>query len=83
MSPGDKRYWIMCDCLSHAICVQRDDIGLIEMSFWQESLCYEQMSLWERIKSAWHVLLKKDLYTDMVLLNEKEKNKLIKILKEI
>lgn len=79
----NKRYWIMCDCLSHAICVQREDMDLIEISFWQESLCYEQMGLWERIKTAFRVFRRKDLYGDMVILNKKEKDKLIKILQKI
>ena len=79
----NKRYWIMCDCLTHALCVQREDEDLIDIAFWQKSFCYEQMSLRERIKTAFRVLCKKDLYADMVILNKKEKNKLIKVLQKI
>lgn len=78
-----ERHWIMCDCYGHAICIQRQYKTLVSMSYWFEHLCYEQMSIWERIKASVKVLRRKDLYADMVLLNKKEKNNLIEILKKI
>lgn len=78
-----KRYWIMCDCYGHAICIQRQYKTLVNMSYWFEHLCYEQMSVWERIKAAVKVLRRRDLYSDMVLLNDSERQKLIEILNKI
>lgn len=80
---GNKRHWIICSCGQHAICIERDSDGLIDMGFWCAYMSQAERGLGERIKDAFKLLFRKELFNDMVMLDDEEKDKLIEVLKKI
>ena len=75
-----EREFIVCECHSEAVSVEYDnEYGDLSMAFWRLAGC-QPYSFWKRIRWIWHILRTGNFYDDMVMLDEKEVKKLIKVL---
>jgi hypothetical protein len=73
-----KKILINCECESHALEVER----LFEdkeyyLSMWNRGRSYFPMSFRERLRWCWNILKTGVPYTDQMILNDEEMNKII------
>jgi hypothetical protein len=81
MLKDHAKYWIECDCSSHAIAVDADSFfGSIDLSFWQLGSYLYKHSWLNRVRFAWKMIIHGRVYSDMVSLNREETQKLIEAL---
>jgi hypothetical protein len=83
MLKDHAKYWIECDCSSHAIAVDADSFfGSIDLSFWQLGSYLFKHSWLNRVRFAWKMIIHGRVYSDMVSLNREETQKLIEALQQ-
>jgi hypothetical protein len=83
MLKDHAKYWIECDCSSHAIAVDADSFfGSIDLSFWQLGSYLYKHSWLNRVRFAWKMIIHGRVYSDMVSLNREETQKLIEALQQ-
>lgn len=78
-----KNYWLMCNCMNHAIQIEKDDDQLSYLSMWYFGSHPHFVSLWWRIKTAFRFIFNKSLYADQLVLDKEDVRKLKRILDEL
>lgn len=81
----EYRIFIPCACKEHLLELFWDGdekIKMADLAFWQAGHRNVD-SLFQRIKWAWRCLVKKEIYTDMICVDERVKDELIRALQNL
>lgn len=72
----NKTFFIACDCRNEILMIEYDhEYSMAELAIYEHYAGFRyKLSLWQRIKYCWQVLINKKPYTDQISLN---KNQLI------
>jgi hypothetical protein len=77
----EDKIFIECSCHGHILQVEKDkEIDELCISFWSCGHSGQQFDWKHRIRLIWHIIKYGYPWSDMVLLNKKEEDKLIKFL---
>ena len=78
----NKTLFIPCDCQSEIIAIIYDhDIKMADISIYETMNSFRyKLSLWQRIRYCWQILVYKKPYADQISLNIKQLNELAKFL---
>jgi hypothetical protein len=70
----NKTLFIPCDCRSEVLMIEYDHyIQMADLAIYQSDAAYRaKMSLWQRIRYCWQVLIHKKPYADEMMLNNKQ-----------
>lgn len=81
MDKEHMKFWVECDCRSHAIAIDADSFfGSSDLSFWQLGSYTFKHSWWNRLRFAWKMIIHGRVYSDMITINREETFKLIEAL---
>lgn len=68
----NKTLFIPCDCRSEILLIEYDyEIKMADFAIYESNLA-NKMSLWQRLRYCWQVLVKKKPYADAIMLNNKQ-----------
>lgn len=70
----NKTLFVPCDCLGEILTIEYDhELKVADLSIYYAGSSYRsRMSLWQRIKYCWRILVLKKLYADQIVLNNKQ-----------
>jgi hypothetical protein len=70
----NKTLFIPCDCGSEILMIEYDhEIKIADLAMYETSLSHKyKMSLWQRLRYCYQVLIKKKPYSDQITLNNKQ-----------
>lgn len=70
----NKTLFIPCDCRSEILMIEYDhDIKIADLAIYENALSFShKMSLWQRIRYCYRVLIYKKPYADQITLNHKQ-----------
>lgn len=70
----NKTLFIPCDCRSEILVIEYDhELKTADLSIYENRISYtNKLSLWQRIKYCYQILIYKKPYTDQILLNLKQ-----------
>ena len=71
--------FILCDCKTEGILLSEDkEINLMYLSFFQYSYNPTKMSLYQKLRYCWQVLIKGEPFDDEIVLNKENSRELVK-----
>lgn len=81
----NKILFTLCDCRSEVLVIEYDpEIQMAELAILETDSSYRQkMSLWQRLRYSWRVLLNKRPYNDQIIINKKQIQEIKKFLSEL
>ena len=75
--------FLMCDCYSHALFVEKfDGDKEVCISLFERGYSGKRMSWFERLRWSWRIIIRGHPWTDSVILNEENQKKLRGFLNE-
>jgi len=75
----DQKF-IMCDCHSHALVVERFDDEEVYIALFERGLNGRKLSFRERIKWCWQILRHGNPWNDLIVLNKEKQKELAEFL---
>lgn len=65
-----NKKFIMCDCYSHALLLEKDDEDdSLYISMFERGFDGKKMSIRDRLRWAFHIIINGHPYTDMIILD--------------
>lgn len=70
----NKTLFIPCDCSSEILWIEYDhEIKMADLAIYEHKTIFnKKMSLWQRLRYCWQVLVHKKPYADQMMLNNKQ-----------
>jgi hypothetical protein len=70
----NKLIFLLCDCHSEVLVIEYDSqIKCAELAMYENHASYKhKLSIWQRIRYCYQVLINKKPYTDQIMLNNKQ-----------
>jgi hypothetical protein len=70
----NKTFFIPCDCRSEILLIEYDhEIQMADFAIYEHQTAHKsKMSLWQRFRYCWQVLVNKKPYADAIMLNNKQ-----------
>jgi hypothetical protein len=70
----NKTLFIPCDCRSEILLIEYDhEIKMADFAIYETNVAIrDKMSIWQRLRYCWQVLVKKKPYADAIMLNNKQ-----------
>jgi hypothetical protein len=70
----NKTLFVPCDCRSEILFIEYDhEIKIADLSIYETPVSHKhKMSLWQRLRYCYQVLIKKKPYADQITLNSKQ-----------
>ena len=75
---NQKTVFFLCDCRSEVLLIEYDpEIRIAELAIYENQTSFKhKLSLWQRIRYCYQVLINKKPYSDQILLNNDQINDL-------
>ena len=70
----NKTLFIPCGCRSEILMIEYDhEMRMADFAIYEHQVAYKsKMSLWQRLRYCWQVLLHKKPYADQIMLDDKQ-----------
>jgi hypothetical protein len=85
MSKDTNNIFVICDCNSHALYLEKiddDNIPTLYISVFERGTDGKQMRWFDRIRWIWHIIKNGHPFTDMVVIEKDKVKDIQKFLKE-
>lgn len=68
----NKIFYMLCDCDSEVLVINYDnEIGIADLAIYESNYGFKsKMSLWQRLRYCWRVLVYKSPYSDQIVLKK-------------
>jgi hypothetical protein len=81
----NKTLFIPCDCRNEILAIEYDhEIEVADLAIYESSIGYKhKLSLWQRLRYCYQVLVNKKPYADQITLNKKQLKDIVVFLKHL
>jgi hypothetical protein len=81
----NRTIFIPCDCKSEILVIEFDhEIEVADLGIYETSIGYKhKLSLWQRLRYCYQVLVNKKPYADQITLNKKQLKDIVVFLKHL
>jgi hypothetical protein len=81
----NRTIFIPCDCKSEILVIEFDhEIEVADLGIYETSISYKhKLSLWQRLRYCYQVLVNKKPYADQITLNKKQLKDIVVFLKHL